>query len=120
MKGTEGEMNRIMAEMLEEMMPFMMPGEIKPDMKQQVREQFRLKLTPGMQSGEKQGSLMDAFKAIMPAMKMTPEAMEPGATPTKMIETMLQGWQKKYVHMPDVEPVSRDLEPSIPHALKKP
>ncbi|MBF6649770.1 hypothetical protein [Methylobacter sp. BlB1] len=120
MKGTEGDMNRIMKEMLEEMMPAMMPEGVKPGMKQQMMAQFRLKLTPGMQPGEKQGSLMDALKAIMPAMKMMPEAMEPGATPTKMIETMLRSWQKKYADMPDMEPMAMALEPSIPQALKKP
>lgn len=120
MKGPEGDMNRIMAEMLEEMMPSMMPGEIKHDMHKLMMEQFRLKLMPGMQPGEKPGSLMDALKTLMPAMKMMPDAMEPGATPTPMIETMLQGWQKKYADMPDVEPMSMDLEPSMLQALKKP
>jgi hypothetical protein len=74
---------------------------------------------PGMQPGEKPGSLMDALKTIMPAMKMTPDAMEPGATPTTMIEIMLQGWQEKYADMPDVELISMELEPSIPQALAK-
>jgi len=40
-------------------------------------EQFRMKLAPGIQKGENPGSLMDAMKALMPDMKMSPDSMEP-------------------------------------------
>jgi hypothetical protein len=112
MKGVEGEMNRIMFEMLDEMMPLMMPE--KPDSQSMasMKEQVWKKLTPGMQEGELPGSLMDALKTIMPQMKMMPESMEPGKTPHKIIDAMLKGWQEKYGKMPDVEPLSMGQEPS--------
>jgi len=56
MKGTKGEMNRIM----EEMMMEMMPGGMSEEMKRKMMEQFRMKMTPGIQEGEVAGSLHDA------------------------------------------------------------
>jgi hypothetical protein len=111
MKATEGDMDRIMTEMMEEMMPMMMPEGMKPDMKEKMMAQFRMKLAPGMQEGELPGSLMAAMKKMMPDMKMMPESMEPGATPAKMIDMMMKGWQDKYGSMKEVEPISMETEP---------
>jgi len=118
MKETEGEMNKIMFEMLDEMMPLMMP-DMKPDaqMMGQMKEQVRKKLAPGMQEGEIPGSLMDAMKTLMPQMKMMPESMQPGKTPQKMIDAMLDGWNKKYGTMPDAEPLPMAQEPPPPRTL---
>ena len=114
MKGVEGEMSRIMKEMMEEMMPLMMPEPMEPQMKEKMDRQMMMKMTPGMQEGELPGSLMDAMKALMPQMKMSPESMQPGGTPQKMIDAMMQGWRQKYGSMPDVEPVSMQAEPAYP------
>ncbi len=118
MKGFEGEMNRIMMEMLEEMMPLMMSQPPEPQMKERMMTQVRIKLTPGMQEGELSGSLMDAMKAIMPEMKMTPESMEPGVTPQKMIAAMMQGWQQKYGGMADIESHSMATAPALPTRIR--
>ena len=117
MKSFEGEMNRIMLEMLDEMMPLMMPEKPQPEMKRTMIEQVAKKLTPGMQEGEINGSLMDALKDVMPQMKMMPESMEPGKTPQKMIDAMLKGWQEKYGGMPDVEAMPMGQEPQPPRPL---
>lgn len=114
MQGTAGAMSQIMQEMVEEMMPMMMPNGMTPDMREQMMAQMRMKFAPGLQDGELPGSLMDAMKAIMPNMQMTPEAMEPGATPTRMIEVMLRGWQEKHGKMPDLPPMPMNQEPSAP------
>lgn len=116
MKGADGEMTRIMMEMHEEMMPLMMPeGQtMMPEMHERMMAAIRLKLRPGMQEGEIAGSLHDAMMAVMPDMKMMPESMEPGATPQKMIDAMLQGWREKYGEMEDVEPMPMDAEPALP------
>lgn len=111
MKSVEGEMNRIMMEMMEEMMPLMMPQPPDPQMKAKMMEQFMKKMTPGMQEGELPGSLMDAMKTMMPQMKMSPESMEPGKTPQMMVDAMLKGWQEKYGSLPDVTPISMEREP---------
>lgn len=114
MQGAEGDMSRIMLEMWEEMMPLMMPGGMAPDMRESMMAQVRLKLAPGIQEGELPGSLMDAMKVVMPDMQMKPESMEPGASPTQMIEAMLRGWQEKHGNMPDIPPMPMDQEPSAP------
>uniref|UniRef100_C6E1C5 Uncharacterized protein n=1 Tax=Geobacter sp. (strain M21) TaxID=443144 RepID=C6E1C5_GEOSM len=114
MKGVPGDMNRIMMEMMEEMMPHMMPQPPDPQMKAMMMEQFIKKLTPGMQEGEQTGSIMDAMKALMPQMKMSPESMEPGKTPQMMVDAMLKGWQEKYGSLPDVTPISMEREPQTP------
>jgi len=117
MKGVQGEMSRIMFEMLDEMMPLMMDQKMDPEMMAKVKDQVSKKLTPGMQEGECEGSLMDALKSVMPQMKMMPESMEPGKTPQKMIDAMLKGWQEKYGSMPDIEPISMAQEPPAPRSL---
>ncbi|WP_027366854.1 hypothetical protein [Desulfocurvibacter africanus] len=116
MRGVDGEMNRIMYEMIDEMMPVMMPEGMNMDdsMNRRMREQARMKLAPGLEQGEKPGSLHDAMKAMMPNMNMSPEAMRPGGEPTKMSQAMLQGWQRKYGDMPDVQPISMNTEPTPP------
>lgn len=117
MKTAEGEMSRIMFEMLDEMMPMMMPQGMDPQMTKKMKEQVTKKMTPGLQEGELPGSLMDAMKAMMPEMKMSPESMEPGKTPQKMIDAMLKGWQEKYGNLPDIEPMPMGMEPTAPAAL---
>lgn len=114
MRGTDGEMNRIMREMLEEMMPMMMPPGMTEDQHERLMSQFKMKMTPGLEDGEQPGSLMEALKALMPDMQMMPEAMEPGGTPQKMIEAMLQGWDKKYGSLPNVLPLPMEGEPTAP------
>ncbi len=114
MQGAEGEMNRIMMEMMEEMMPLMMPGGMDEEMKGRMMEQFRMKLAPGMQDGEIPGSLNQAMKQMMPRMQMMPEAMAPGATPKKMIDAMLAGWQRKWGEISDVDPWPMNREPKMP------
>jgi hypothetical protein len=119
MKGTEGDMNRMMMEMMQEMMPLMMPG-MSQEMYGKMMDQFMKKLRPGIQEGEQPGSIMDAMKSLMPEMKMMPESMEPGATPSKMIEAMLKGWENKYGNLPDVQAISMENEPSLPPLRKNP
>lgn len=116
MKPVEGEMNRIMMEMHEEMMPLMMPdgNQMSDDMGKRMMDQMKMKLTPGMQDGEIEGSLHDAMMKIMPDMTMDAEGMKPGKAPQKMIDAMLRGWQDKYGDMPDVEPIDMSSEPSLP------
>jgi hypothetical protein len=119
-KGFEGDMNRIMFEMMDEMMPMMMDlNEMSADVKTRMHEQLRMKLMPGMQEGEYEGSIHDAMMKIMPKMKMMPESMQPGATPTKMINAMLEGWRNKYGNLPDVEPISMASEPSLPPIVQE-
>jgi len=103
MRGAEGEMNRIMMEMMEEMMPMMAPHGMSDDMRQKMMAQFQMKLAPGMQEGEIPGSLADALMKMMPDMKMDKEGMKPGNTPQMMVEAMMAGWRKKYASMPDIE-----------------
>lgn len=112
MKSAEGEMSRIMMEMMNEMMPLMMP-DMMSDMKEKMMNQFAMKMRPGMESGELEGSLHDAMMKLMPGMKMMPEAMEAGKTPTMMVEAMLKGWRDKYGMMPDIEPYSMQTEPQL-------
>lgn len=116
LQGVEGEMNCIMYEMVDEMMPVMMPEGMNMDepMRRRMHEQVRMKLAPDLQQGETPGSLHDAMKAMMPNMKMSPEVMQPGGEPKKMSQAMLQGWQRKYGDMPDVQPISMATEPTPP------
>lgn len=118
MKGMEGEMNRIMREMMEEMMPMMRPEGMSEEQKTEMREkmmaQFHMKMRPYMQEGELPGSLHDALMKVMPNMKMMQGTMEAGATPQRMVETMLRGWREKYGNMPDVEPYPMPSEPAAP------
>jgi hypothetical protein len=113
MKGFEGEMNRIMMEMHDEMMPLMMPDgkKMTDEMHRKMQEQMRMKLTPGMQDGETEGSLHDAMMKIMPDMKMDQEGMKPGNAPQSMVDAMLQGWREKHGGMPDVEPIDMSKDP---------
>jgi len=119
MKGSEGEMNRIMFEMWDEMMPLMMPGGMDQGMMGQAKEQLRKKLAPGLEEGEHPGSLMDAMKKVMPDMKMSMESMAPGKSDPKMMEAMMKGWQEKYGNLPDVQPPDMGRDPSPPE-LKQP
>jgi hypothetical protein len=91
-----------------------MPQGMTPEMREKVMAQFKMKMRPGLEEGELPGSLMDALKTLMPQMQMMPEAMEPGGTPKKMIDAMLQGWDKKYGSVPDVSPLPMEQEPTAP------
>jgi hypothetical protein len=104
MQGFEGEMNRIMLEMMEEMMPGMMPGEMSAQLHERVMGIVRQKLGPGLEQGEHPGSLMDALAAAMPGMQTDPAAMQPGVTPQRMISAMLAGYHAKHAKMPAVSP----------------
>lgn len=109
-------MNRIMFEMWEEMMPLMMPEGRNMDsaMRERMAGHMRMKLKHGLQEGEIPGSLHEAMKAMMPDMKMSPEIMKPGGEDKRMVQAMLQGWQRKHGSMPDVEPISMATEPTPP------
>lgn len=112
-RGPEGSMNQIMEEMLREMWPHMSAdGSAEPP--PEVWEQFWMKLEPGMQEGEAEGSLHDAIMSVYPDMKMNPESMKPGVAPQKMIDAMLQGWREKHGDMQPVEPLPMDTDPSLP------
>jgi len=113
MAGAEGEMSRIMMEMMEEMMPMMMEHEMPAGMKDKMMAQFQMKMRQGMEAGEMPGSLNDALMKIMPDMKMMPDAMEPGKTPKMMVETMLKGWNEKHGNMPDIEALDMSREPIL-------
>lgn len=114
MKGFEGEMNRIMMEMHEEMMPMHMAEgkSMSPEMKEKMMSQLRMKLTPGQQEGEIEGSWHDAMMKLRPDMKMDPETMQPGKSSQKMVDMMLKGWREKYGGLPDIEPWPMNQEPA--------
>ena len=107
---SEGEMPRIMGEMMEEMMPMMAPDATDEE-KRTIMDQFKKKMAPGRQEGEFPGSLMDALKAVYPKMKMMPDAMKAGATPEMMVNAMLAGWEAKHGTMPDIAPYDMSVEP---------
>ena len=128
-KSADGSMTRMMMEMMQEMMPMMhagmnsgmssmqgnmnqMNGGMSQEMHKKMMAQLKMKLTPGIQEGEIPGSWMDAMKVLMPNMKMSPEAMEPGKINPMMVEAMLKGWQEKYGNLPDIKSISMDTEPS--------
>jgi hypothetical protein len=115
LKGTEGEMSRIMMEMHEEMMPLHLPEgkTMTPEMHHRMQEAVKMKLKPGMQEGETSGSLHDAMMAVMPDMKTMPGMDRPGVTPQMMIDAMLRGWMEKHGNMPEVPPMPMDTEPSL-------
>jgi hypothetical protein len=108
----EGEMNRIMEEMLREMWPCMSPdGADEPPAN--VMNQFRLKLSPGHQPGEHPGSLHEALMKEFPQMVMDKKGMEPGVTPKKMVEAMMKGWEQKSANMAEVPPLAMDRDPAL-------
>lgn len=59
----------------------------------------------GMKPGELPGSLMDALMKVVPDMKMTPDMIAPGVTPTMMTSMMVKDWQDKYASIPDIAPL---------------
>lgn len=110
MRTVEGEMNRIMAEMLREMWPGMTPDGA-PEPPPAVWDAFWRKMTPGLQPGEHPGSLHDAIMAVHPRMTMDPVSMRPGATPAKMVQAMLDGWRRKYGDLSPVPAMPMEREP---------
>ncbi len=112
MQGMDGEMSRIMREMLEEMWPMMSPtGE--RELPTAVAEQLRLKMTPGMQPGEHPGSLHDALMRVVPDMRMNRDAMRPGAGDPHMMQRMLDGWRQRTAGLAPVAEISMSAEPPL-------
>lgn len=112
MQGMDGEMNRIMKEMLAEMWPAMSPDgstEVPPD----VMAQFRAKMTPGVQPGEHAGSLHDALMRVAPGMKSNPKAAKPGEVDEKMVKMMLKGWARGTARITPVAPWPMEQEPYL-------
>lgn len=114
MQGTQGEMSRIMQEMMKEMMPMMAPNGLSEDEHHRLMDQFKKKMKAGMQPGEHAGSLGEALKKVVPRLKMSPESMHPGTTPQKMIDVMLQGWHEKRRAKAPVPPIAMESDPSLP------
>lgn len=113
MKGVEGEMSRIMREMLEDMWPMMSPDGQKM-LPPAVVEQLRLKMTPGVQPGELPGSLHDALMKLVPNMKMNASAMKPGASDPEMMNMMLEGWRRRTIGLAEVPAIAMDVDPKLP------
>lgn len=111
LRSPDGEMTRIMREMLEEMMPSMMPGASAHE-RERAMSVLKAKGKPGVDRGETPGSLHDAFLKEMPGMKVMPGSTEPGQVPRDMVETMLEGWRAKHGGMPDVPELDMSREPS--------
>ncbi len=121
MRSVDGEMTRIMLEMLQEMWPMMDPaGErIAP---QRVFRQAKLKMQPGLQPGELPGSLHDALKALIPNLKMNKDAMKAGVTNPQMTEMMLRGWFQKTGKLDPVKPLpmARPPQPFVARCEQTP
>ncbi len=115
--GMQDNMNHDMNSPMSSQMQGEMNGGMSQEMHQKMMAQLKMKLTPGIQSGEIPGSWMDAIKVLMPNMKMSPEAMQPGKINPMMVEAMLKGWQEKYGNLPDIESISMDSEPSAQDIL---
>lgn len=113
MQGMEGEMTRIMQEMLEEMWPMMSPDG-SAEVPAEVAEQFRLKMTPGMQEGEHPGSLHDALMRIAPNMRMQPDTMRPGAGDPHMMRMMMERWRERTANLEPIAPWPMKEEPQLP------
>ncbi len=112
MRGMDGEMTRIMREMLEDMWPMMSPDGSR-EVPQAVAEQARLKMTPGMQPGEIPGSLHDALMQLVPNMRMNREATRPGTGDPHMTEMMVEGWRSRVAATPAIEPLPMTGEPTL-------
>ena len=112
MRSPEGEMTRIMMEMIQEMMPMMMPGASRA---QQAAAMAALAANGrlGVERGETAGSLADALRRIVPDMQMMPGAVEPGETPDMMVRTMLDGWASRPASRRDVAGIDMSTEPAL-------
>ncbi len=113
LRTADGEMSRIMQEMMMEMMPSMMPAGMSASMQEQMMARMKEKLGLGLAAGEPHGSLHDAMMAMAPDMRMTAEAVAPGATPQPMVEAMLNGWRAKHGSLPDVPTIDMTPEPRL-------
>ena len=112
MRSAEGEMGRIMLEMLGEMWPGMSPdGGAEPPAV--VLEQAKRKMAPGMAAGEHPGSLMQALAEVAPGMKHDAAAMAPGVTPHAMVDTMMEGWRRRQGGAPALAPLPMDADPRL-------
>lgn len=114
LRSPQGEMSRIMGEMLDELMPIMMPAEMAPEQSDALRRRFQQKMMLGLGEGEAEGSVHDTLTKLMPGMKMMPGAMEPGQTPQRMVDAMLDGWRRKHGSMADAAPYDMSREPALP------
>ncbi|MDX1382870.1 MAG: hypothetical protein R3190_04445 [Thermoanaerobaculia bacterium] len=120
LRSADGAMSRIMVEMLAEMMPAHGAGPGAGDHDHghrhgdapaaaagpaaDLEEQLRLKLTPGLQEGEIEGSFLDAMRRLMPGMEMAPDSERPGVVPAAMVEAMMAGWERRVATLDEVEP----------------
>ncbi len=111
MRTADGEMSRIMRQMMQEMLPGMMVQPMTGETEERFWEQFRYKMTPGMQEGEHPGSLHEALMKVAPGMKMSEAGMAPGKVDQMMVDMMLDGWKQKAP--PEVAPWPMDIEPSL-------
>ena len=113
MRTYEGTMNAIMERMLAEMWPMMGPGDqSKPP--EEALAILRRKLTPGMQPGEHEGSLMEALRARYSRMRPMGEGAQAGRASTKMVQIMLQGWRSEVASLSPVAPLPMEVEPTLP------
>jgi hypothetical protein len=113
MRGMDGEMSRIMREMLQDMWPMMSPDG-QHQLPPQIAEHLRLKMTPGMQPGELPGSLHDALMALVPNMKMNADSMKPGVSDPAMMKMMLDGWRRRTANLADVPAFAMTTDPMLP------
>ena len=110
MNTDQGEMSRIMMEMMADMMPMMHASSA---MRARMMMIMRAKMAPGIAPGEAEGSFVDALMAAMPGMRMMPGG-GPGETPSMMIDAMLGGWRARHGAMPDVPGLDMTSEPTLP------
>ena len=108
-----GAMGTIMMEMLMEMLPMMYPGGLSKASHAAIMQQMMKNGRLGIEPGEIPGSLNDAFMRVAPGMRMMPGAVEPGETPTIMVEHMLTAWKAKAARIPDLAPIDMTVEPSL-------
>lgn len=102
LRGPQGEMSRIMMEMMEDMQPMMMPAGMDTEQHQKMMEVMKNKMMLGLSASEGRGSLHDAIHHVMPDMKMMPEMLAPGQTSQKMVDMMMAGWMRRNHGLPDV------------------
>jgi hypothetical protein len=107
MKRSEGDITRIMEEMLEEV-----AAQLVPKKKERAAHlkaltgQMMMKLRPGLEKGEYEGSLYEALLQTTPQLKGTDGKNSGEPSPDSLIEVMAKGWKRKYATLPDLQVVS--------------